>query len=90
MNPDAQLAAATWWLVGSSLAGVFISIGILIAQQRGLQSAVKAIHRRIDEIEVSHAEVRDVLVAQGAIEVGTNPGRRLPGPSPRSRPPIED
>lgn len=88
MSADAQLAAATWALLGVTLGGIFISTGILIAQVRGLMSAVKAVHRRIDELEASHAEVRDVLVAQGAIDVGTSPGRRLPAPSARSRPPI--
>jgi outer membrane murein-binding lipoprotein Lpp len=79
VTPDAQLAAATWALLGVTLAGIFISGGILIAKVGGLQAAVKAVHRRIDELEANHQAVREVLAARQIL---------IPQRSAPSRPPI--
>jgi hypothetical protein len=78
MTPDQQLAAAGWIGLIVTAGGILFQAGALREQIRNLERAVLAIHRRIDEIEASHQQVREVLIAQGAIEAGTSPGRRNP------------
>jgi prefoldin subunit 5 len=78
VSADAQLALTGWVTLGVMISGILVSVGASLAQIGSLKKAVAAIHRRIDEIEVAHQEVREHLIANGTIELGTSPGRRNP------------